>query len=159
MDEYRKSMMDYKAFRQIGETGMKHSLATGVLLRDPTRDKRVVEFCVSLPISQYVKNGEDRRLASVYMSDMMPPKVIKSTQKGRQSADLKERCVRESDRLIKEWLEIYKANMNNEFVDCAKAISELENIQTLNDIREYDIVRHIYTLSVIEYVNTMRRTL
>lgn len=159
MDEYRKSMIDYKAFRQIGETGMKHSLATGVLLRDPTRDKRVVEFCVSLPISQYVKNGEDRRLASVYMSDMMPPKVIKSTQKGKQSADLKERCVRESDRIIKEWLEIYRANMNNEFVDCAKAISELENIQTLNDIREYDIVRHIYTLSVIEYVNNIRRTL
>lgn len=159
MDSYRQGMMDFKAFRQIGETGMKHSLATGVLLRDPTRDKRVVEFCVSLPISQYVKNGECRRLVSVYMRDMMPPRVIDSTRKGRQSADLKERCVRESDRILKEWRTIYADNMNNEFVDCKRALQDLDKIQSLDELREYDIVRHIYTISAIEYVNSIRNKL
>lgn len=156
MKTYRKAMIDFKAFRQIGEIATKHSLTTGVLLRDPTRDKRVVEYCVSLPISQFVKNGEDRRLVNVYMKDIIPPKVITSEQKGKQSADLKERCVRDSDRIIQEWLLIYQNNKENELVDCDKAIEQLQNIESLNDLKEYDIVRHIYTLSTIEYMEKIK---
>lgn len=156
MKAYKKAMIDFKALRQIGETATKHSLATGVLLRDPTRDKRVIDYCVSLPISQFVKNGEDRRLVNVYMKDIIPPKVITSEQKGKQSADLKERCVRESERIIKEWLLIYRNHKDNEYVDCDKAIEQLENINSLEELKEYDIVRHIYTLSTIEYIEKIK---
>lgn len=156
MKAYKKAMIDFKALRQIGETATKHSLATGVLLRDPTRDKRVIDYCVSLPISQFVKNGEDRRLVNVYMKDIIPPKVITSEQKGKQSADLKERCVRESERIIKEWLLIYRNHKDNEYVDCDKAIEQLENINSLEKLKEYDIVRHIYTLSTIEYIEKIK---
>lgn len=156
MKAYKKAMIDFKALRQIGETATKHSLATGVLLRDPTRDKRVIDYCVSLPISQFVKNGEDRRLVNVYMKDIIPPKVITSEQKGKQSADLKERCVRESERIIKEWLLIYRNHKDNEYVDCDKAIEQLENINSLKELKEYDIVRHIYTLSTIEYIEKIK---
>ncbi len=78
-------MYDKVALRQVGETELKASLATGVIPRDPTRDKRVIEMILSLPQEQFVRMGHARRLVREYMKDLIPVKIAQDDfHRGRQ---------------------------------------------------------------------------
>jgi hypothetical protein len=46
--------------------------------------------------------------------------------------------------------------MNNKCVDCDKAISCIEQMKSVEDYKEFDIVRHIYTNMVLEYIDYIR---
>ena len=54
--------------------------------RDPTADRRLVEFCLSLPPEQLLRDGVTRRMARVGLSDRMPQSVLYGPR-GYQSAD------------------------------------------------------------------------
>ncbi len=74
--------------RQIGEYDTKHSLYTGVMIKDPTRDKRLVEFCLALPVEQFNKDCIPRRLIYVYLKDYLPKQILDmSIYRGLQAAD------------------------------------------------------------------------
>lgn len=59
----------------------------GVDMRDPTADKRVVEFCLSLPSEQFFRDGCDRLLVRRGMAGILPPAVLHNTKRGLQDAD------------------------------------------------------------------------
>ena len=60
---------------------------SGIRLLDPTIDLRVVEFCFSLPLHQFYKDGIDRRLIRRAMSGKLPEVVINNRKKGVQGWD------------------------------------------------------------------------
>ena len=95
-------MYDRNALRQIGEYEVKLSLATGVIPRDPTRDPRLIELVLALPVEQFVQNGRDRRLVREYMDDRIPAEVLAEFHKGRQA-------VGSGELLEEQWEEIRKA--------------------------------------------------
>ena len=100
--KYRPFMYYKEALTQIGIMETKSSLVNGVLVKDPTRDKRMIEFCLSLPPEQFVKEGYQRRLVRVYMKGYVPEQILDDSMrhKGMQSADM-------IFRLQKRWEEIY----------------------------------------------------
>lgn len=151
--QYRYLLCNKVMFRQIGEVDVKSSLYTGVLLRDPTRDKRIIEFCLHLPMDQFIKNGEERRLVNVYLSDIMPKHVIKGSSIGVQGADLVFRIREHWDRIRSEWLYGYREHLDNKFVNCEKAIARIEQMKSVEDYKEFDMVRHIYSNMVLEYID------
>ena len=59
----------------------------GIDVRDPTADRRVVELCLSIPLEQYLRNGQTRALARRAFADRLPPKVLGETRAGYQGAD------------------------------------------------------------------------
>lgn len=61
---------------------------TGVEQMDPTADRRVMEFCLSVPEEHYCANGRGRSLIRDAMREMLPPKVLEERRRGRQSADV-----------------------------------------------------------------------
>ena len=91
-----------KMYRNLGDVSVvqtqgffdtRFSLYYGILLRDPTKDKRLVEFISSLPPEQYVYNGLERRLVREYLDDYLPDyERLQTRYKGRQSADKEIRC-------------------------------------------------------------------
>ena len=139
------------ALRQIGETEMKFSLFTGVLLRDPTRDKRIIELCIRLPLSQYTKNGEERRLVSVYLKDIVPPAILEKKYQGRQSADFKYRLSLRWENIREEWMERYKAASDSRFVDTQAAYENLLKNTDISAYNQYDLTRHVYTQLILEF--------
>lgn len=147
---FRKFMTHDRAFVQIGETGTKHSLATGSLLRDPTKDKRIIEFCMSLPMEQYCKDGVERRLVREYLKDIMPTHIVNDKRKGRQSADLQYRLSLDWNSIRKEWLDLFEMNLASKYVNSSMARSMLLKRNDIWDFREYDMARFIYTLSILE---------
>jgi asparagine synthase (glutamine-hydrolysing) len=55
--------------------------------RDPTYDRRVIEFCLTVPLEEFLRGGELRSLARRAMVDRLPSSTLKRRMRGRQSAD------------------------------------------------------------------------
>jgi asparagine synthase (glutamine-hydrolysing) len=59
----------------------------GIDHRDPTADKRLVEFCLYTPLEQFLARGESRLLARRALSDRLPGAVLDERRKGYQAVD------------------------------------------------------------------------
>ena len=59
----------------------------GVDQRDPTADKRLVEYCLGIPMEAYLAGGEPRALARRALADRLPEVVLNERRKGYQAAD------------------------------------------------------------------------
>ncbi len=67
---------------------MADGAAHGLQVRDPTYDRRVVEFCWRLPDEVFWANGLQRGLMRVGMVGYLPADILDETRKGLQSADI-----------------------------------------------------------------------
>jgi asparagine synthase (glutamine-hydrolysing) len=61
--------------------------AWGIDLRDPTADRRLVEYCLSIPTEYYLCDGVDRGLARRAFADRLPQAVLTERRKGYPAAD------------------------------------------------------------------------
>jgi asparagine synthase (glutamine-hydrolysing) len=59
----------------------------GVDQRDPAADRRLVEFCLSVPVEQFLARGVPRSLARRALADRVPASVLRERRKGYQAAD------------------------------------------------------------------------
>lgn len=82
------------AFRLLGiSLGEPGSHTKGILggwgidQRAPLADKRLVEYCLSIPTEQYLANGVPRALAKRALADRLPQIVLNEQKKGYQAAD------------------------------------------------------------------------
>jgi len=71
----------------IGNYGKGMLAGWGVDHRDPTADRRLVEYCLSVPMEQYLARGEPRALALRALSDRLPREVIAERKRGLQAMD------------------------------------------------------------------------
>lgn len=61
--------------------------AHGLEWRDPTADVRLIHFCLSVPSSQYLRNGQTRWLLQRLIRNRLPPDITQARTKGLQQAD------------------------------------------------------------------------
>lgn len=59
----------------------------GLSVRDPTADRRIIEYCLAAPPEEFVRDGVARSLARRAFADRLPPEVAGSALRGYQSAD------------------------------------------------------------------------
>jgi asparagine synthase (glutamine-hydrolysing) len=59
----------------------------GIDLRDPTADRRLVEYCLSIPTEEFLAGGVQRALAKQALADRLPAVVLNEQRKGYQAAD------------------------------------------------------------------------
>ena len=72
----------------------KLSLQYGLLMRDPTNDIRVINYCMSLPLEQFINNGMDRALIRNATKGYLPDKVrLNQSKYGLQAADWLHRMI------------------------------------------------------------------
>ena len=62
----------------------------GLDFRDPTADRDLVEFCLRVPLDQYLAAGRPRALALRALADRVHPDVLAEKRKGFQAADWQE---------------------------------------------------------------------
>ncbi|HYD68964.1 asparagine synthase-related protein [Azospirillum sp.] len=60
---------------------------TGITLSDPFADRRVIDFCLSLPDDQFMRDGQARSLARRMFADRLPPEIALNTHRGAQNTD------------------------------------------------------------------------
>ena len=61
--------------------------AADIDLRDPTADRRVMEFCRAIPEEQFINRGRTRWLLRRAMSGILPPELLVESRRGRQAAN------------------------------------------------------------------------
>ena len=71
----------------LGMTHLGLHATLGVQLRDPTVDRRVVEYCFSIPEEQFLRNGTSRWLIRRAMSGLLPSIVLDAPHRGLQGSD------------------------------------------------------------------------
>ncbi len=59
----------------------------GLDRRDPTADKRLVEYCLRIPTGEFLANGVTRALAKRALADRLPEAVLNERKKGYQGID------------------------------------------------------------------------
>lgn len=92
--EMRRFYTNPSFFSHLGSIETKMGLANGLINRDPTRDKNVIEFCSSVPWHQFVKDGKERYLVRKGMAGIVPDKIRNNyTFRGKQGADWIQRIV------------------------------------------------------------------
>jgi len=95
LDSKRARFDSMKPGRSIGgffsfELGAEYTMEN----RDPTIDKRILEFCLGIPDRQFFSKGTDRFLIRRAMDGLLPPKVLMNFRKGVQAADLNVRLIK-----------------------------------------------------------------
>ena len=92
----------------IGEYSLGANHA-GLEPRDPTSDRELVEYCLAVPESQYLRDGKTRWLLRRAMADRLPAEILDSRSRGLQGADWYESVAGELPR-IREELERLQAH-------------------------------------------------
>jgi len=64
-----------------------HLAESGIDIRDPTTDRRLIEFSLSTPMEQIVVEGRPRALARRALSDRLPNAVLEEKNRGYQAID------------------------------------------------------------------------
>jgi asparagine synthase (glutamine-hydrolysing) len=74
--------------RADGGNAYKGALAEwGLSVRDPTADRRVIEYTLAVPYEEFLSGGVPRSLARGAFADRLPGAVINARVRGYQSAD------------------------------------------------------------------------
>jgi asparagine synthase (glutamine-hydrolysing) len=111
-----------------GELGRQYNIWS----TDPTADKRILEFCTSIPNEQFYRKGTKRYLFKRAMKGIMPDEVIFNTMKGKQAADFRQRFLQDMPE-IKSIVESIKASeICNYYLDVKKIESALPLIEQDN---------------------------
>lgn len=88
---YKKATLTY-----LGELDTKMGLTSGVLLRDPTRDMRILQFCADIPLRLFAYHGIPRWLIRENLSDVLPRDLLEDWSRyGVQNSDWELRIIRD----------------------------------------------------------------
>ncbi|WP_407270159.1 asparagine synthase-related protein [Radiobacillus sp. PE A8.2] len=86
-----------------GTSATKLSLRYKMWNRDPTNDSRVIQYCLSIPENQFVKNGQDRALVRRSTAGYLPDHVrLNQKIRGVQGADWVHRMAAVWDQFLQE---------------------------------------------------------
>jgi asparagine synthase (glutamine-hydrolysing) len=147
--ETRAFMVNNLAFTHIGAIETKVSLVNGIIRRDPTRDKRVIEFCLSLPSEQFVRNGQERYLIRRAMEGILPDKVrLNISTRGLQSADWIQRIITEWTSMCDTLQTYLNESEIKHYINVEKIKKELVAMREFPDENKGQVVKMLLTTFV-----------
>lgn len=131
LDMYEELKLLYcpNNLNHIGTIDKKMSLAHGIIVRDPTRDVRVIEFCLSLPGEQFLRNGMDRSLIRRTMEGIIPEEIrMNLLKKGTQGYDWRKRLEPDWKKVRLELVELLNNKDIRYYIDTDKLKNDFEII-------------------------------
>lgn len=121
---YQNHLYLRAAFTYLGELETKAGLAYGMMLRDPTKDMRILSFCYHLPYHLFAYQGTPRWLIRNHCKDLLPASILNQWLRyGVQNSD----C---HTRLIRDWSTLSPA-LKEQL--SSKRLSPYINTNTVND--------------------------
>ena len=98
--------------------------------RDPTVDKRLMTYCLSIPDEIYIdKSGSDRRLIRQAMVGLLPDEVRLNQKRGRQAADVGYHIIRHAGEMDDVLSELRKSHRAATVLDLPRMTTVFQNLQ------------------------------
>lgn len=104
---------------RLGATWHTMGAGYGLEVRDPTMDKRLLEFCFSIPLGQFSGAGHDRWLMRRAVQGVLPPAVQWNTKRGQQGKDIGQRLLASRDE-VEELLERLSSSQSTRYLNVHK---------------------------------------
>jgi asparagine synthase (glutamine-hydrolysing) len=154
-NQMKKYIVDPIALSQIALIETKLSLAHGIVIRDPTNDKRVIEFCISLPDEQYVRYGKERFLIRRAMKNILPDKIrLNYEKRGRQSADWVQRLQPYWQNIYNKLEKTLKDDSISNYIDIDKVKKQLESVgKCINEECSQKVRMLLVTFIFSQFIN------
>ena len=125
-------------FSHLAQIDTKWTLAYGVIKRDPTRDKRVIEYLMTLPNDMYVKDGVERYLIRKSMKGMIPDSIrLNISRRGLQAADYFQRISPYIGEIKDEIIEAINNPKIQKYIDIDKVKANLDKLDNDEEIEDY----------------------
>ena len=133
----------------------------GVDYRDPTGDRRLIDLCLSLPDSLFLRNGEPKWLFRQAFGDRLPAANLAERRKGQQAADWGSRLAAGRDDLADE-AERARGNPHAQalfdvdaLADLARSIPDPDAVSPESELAyRYQLLR---TLSATHFLRKVER--
>lgn len=119
--------------------------------RDPTADRRLIEFCLAVPTEQYLHDGQIKALPRRALADRLPKAVLDETRRGYQAGDWHEKLTSVRDRVEAEIDSLGESPSAARALDLARMRRLVENWPTSG--WERDEVMHPYRLALLRGVS------
>lgn len=157
--EEQEYVVDQLAFSHIGAIETKISLANGIVIRDPSKDKRVIEFCLSLPSEQFVRDGHERYLIRRAMKDILPDKIrLNTSTRGLQSADWIQRLEPVWEDVCNELEDMLGDEEIRPYINYDKLEKELIQLKNGLDEKKSDVIRMLLiTLVFSKFIKSLNK--
>jgi asparagine synthase (glutamine-hydrolysing) len=95
--------------------------------RDPTADRRLVEFCLSVPPEQYLRQGVPAALLRHALAERLPPTVLAERRKGLQAVDWHESLTAQRERVRAELQRLSTLTQVTEVIDIDRLQKAVED--------------------------------
>jgi len=95
---------------------------TGVETRSPLLDIRLLNFCMSMPEEQFLKDGVSRRLPRRVMAGRLPPAVLNNNLIGSQNPELWRRMTALRGSLLQEIAELQRHPQVARMIDMPRLV-------------------------------------
>jgi asparagine synthase (glutamine-hydrolysing) len=102
----------------------------GIDMRDPTADRRLVEFCLSVPTHEFHRGGVARSLARRALGDRLPAEVLGAKQRGLQAIDWHEALTVSRPQIAEEMSRLAQIAPVARALDIARMSGLVENWPT-----------------------------
>lgn len=153
----RKRYPDYlnatSLFMYLGIFETKFGLSTNMILRDPTKDIRLLSFCLRLPYHLFAYKGETRWLIRHNFQQLLPQSVLGIWQQhGLQNIDWTDRVKRDWYSLKPLLLQHLEQLEADEYIVKERVKDYLENLD-FSSIQERNNLIHICAIDcMIQYI-------
>jgi len=100
----------------------------GVERRDPTADRRLIEFYLSLPPDLYQRSGQKAWLLKAMMSGWLPDEILYAHSTGCQAADWYLSVQRDRDAIREIFSEVQVNGVADQYIDTAHLITAVNEL-------------------------------
>ncbi|MBU0765941.1 MAG: hypothetical protein KJ607_14035 [Bacteroidetes bacterium] len=104
----------------VGATWNELGIHYGIDVFDPTVDKELIEFCISIPEDMFYNHKGSRLLIRNSMNGALPDSVLYSDKTGIQSGDIMFHIARNKDEIYELLDKVARSDMVKEFIDIKK---------------------------------------
>lgn len=105
------------AFRRVDHSAAGGLGINGVNYRDPTIDRRLVEFCLAIPEEQFLHHGQPKALLRRAMAGRLPSLILEERRSGRVGADWYLRVSPYRDRFAESVEHVASSGSASQFLD------------------------------------------
>lgn len=128
--QHQEFMRNKAVYTYMGEYETKLGLACGVIIRDPTKDVRMLEFCYHLPYEIFAHKGVPRWLIRENMRDVLPGKLLDNWMRyGVQNPDWFMRMMRDWGTLQACMQEDVRQEGIARYINAQKALESIRGIK------------------------------
>ncbi len=116
--DYTDYLQATALFMYLGVFETQFGLSTGMVLRDPTKDIRMIEFCRQIPFRMFTHKGTPRRLIRSAFSSTLPKSILEPwEQHGILNADWAQRINRDWQTLKPKLLQHLASDYLDDWID------------------------------------------